>query len=815
MDSAATTAAAAAAAAAAATATNAACNDCTEPMSHGKNRRQEREKSLHAAEALLRTLLSSADKTVLRNLLASDAASPVLSADASKIPSVATGPRSEWSPYQKAMMQTLLRKVQGENGMQELVPPAHGPSVEEKAQMRVGDIGLKAIDTLRVLAADTVENAKSGHPGMPMGMAPAAFVVWDRHLRFNPQDPEWLNRDRFVLSAGHGSVLLYSLLHLFGYSSVSMDDLKEFRQYGSRTPGHPENDMTPGVEVMTGALGQGISNAVGMALAEKHLAATYNQPDAPKVVDHFTYCIVGDGCLMEGISSEACSLAAHWQLGKLIVLYDDNSISIDGPTNIAFTEDVAARYRAYGWHVLEIHDGNRDIAAIDDAIIAAKLENRRPSLIKVRTTIGYGAPTKAGGCKIHGSALGEKELEGLREKLGWNHSPFEIPDDVTAYTRRKQRTGATLQRRWNQALEVYSARHPKTAALFKTCVAEGNSLDADGRWEQKLISAAEQLSRSGKATRHLSQAMLNAVSAALPGLIGGSADLESSCMTKLKDCGDFQANEPRGRNLHFGVREHAMGGISNGLALYGGGLIPFCATFLVFSDYMRNAVRTAALSGARVLFVMTHDSVLLGEDGPTHQPIEHLASFRAMPNINVMRPADALESAACYATALSKPNMPSMLVFSRQNVSKEWAGDYQGARRGAYVAFEAGSENSAHPDILLIATGSEVGLAVEAASRMSAENGSCHVRVVSVPCVEEFERQDESYKRQILPFETPLRRRLVVEAASSFGWHKYASNFQTVDGFGVSAPAADVAEHFQLTVDGVYSHAMKLLDEHV
>eukprot|EP00188_Purpureofilum_apyrenoidigerum_P000191 Plantae.Rhodophyta-Purpureofilum_apyrenoidigerum.ctg10741.p1 GENE.Plantae.Rhodophyta-Purpureofilum_apyrenoidigerum.ctg10741~~Plantae.Rhodophyta-Purpureofilum_apyrenoidigerum.ctg10741.p1 ORF type:complete len:765 (-),score=139.62 Plantae.Rhodophyta-Purpureofilum_apyrenoidigerum.ctg10741:156-2249(-) len=695
--------------------------------------------------------------------------------------------------------------------MRDFVAPIQSnTSVEERARSRVGDTGLRAINALRILAADVVENAKSGHPGMPMGMAPAAFVLWDRHLRFNPNNPNWLNRDRFVLSAGHGSVLLYSLLHLFGYSSVTIDDLRKFRQFGSNTPGHPENYITPGVEVMTGALGQGICNAVGMALAEKHLAGTYNQPDAPKVVDHFTYCIVGDGCLMEGISSEACSLAAHWQLGKLIVLYDDNSISIDGSTDIAFTEDVAARYRAYGWHVLEVNDGNEDIAAIDDAISAAKLENRRPSLIKVRTTIGYGAPTKAGECKAHGAALGEKEVRGLREKLKWNHEPFEVPEDVIMHTKRKQRAGSRLQKQWSQAFEVYSAKHPEVAARFKTHVVEAGSLQADKQWEEKLLNAAEPFSRSGKATRHLSQVMLNAISAAIPGLIGGSADLESSCMTRLKDFGDFQASEPSGRNLHFGVREHGMGAISNGLALYGGGLIPFCATFLVFTDYMRNAIRTAALSGARVLFVMTHDSVLLGEDGPTHQPVEQLASFRAMPNINVMRPADAIECAACYATALSKTNMPSMLVFSRQNVTKVWSGDYDGARRGAYVAFEAGKKPN--PDIILIATGSEVGIAVEAANRL-AEGEQCHVRVVSMPCVEVFESQKEDFKLQVLPPETPLQRRLVVEAASSFGWHKYASNFHTVDSFGVSAPAVDVAQHFRLTPEDVFEHAVELLDD--
>lgn len=712
------------------------------------------------------------------------------------------------SSSQRSMLLEALMRTKGKERHRGKKLPTRvrdADLVLEDARNRVGEVGLDCINALRMISADTVEKAQSGHPGMPMGMSPTAFVLWDRHLRFNPGNPNWLNRDRFILSTGHGSVLHYALLHLYGYDSVSIDDLKNFRQLHSTTPGHPENYVTAGVEVMTGALGQGIANAVGLALAEKFLAATYNRAGTPELVNHFTYCIVGDGCMMEGIASEACSLAAHWALGKLIVFYDDNQISIDGSTELAFTEDVAMRYRAYGWHVIEIVDGDNDVTAIDDAIIAAKMETERPSLIKVRTTIGYGAPTKAGTNRVHGAALGETELLSTRRALNWPHAPFEIPSEALRHTRRKVASGAELEAQWRRDLEECRTADPDHVARFESTVLRQEISD---NCDAVLKEAALALGEKPMATRHTSQTMLNALAGEVPGLFGGAADLESSCMTRLKECGDFQREAETGRNVHFGVREHAMGAISNGLALYGGGIVPYCSTFLVFTDYMRGAIRTAALSRAGVIFVMTHDSVLLGEDGPTHQPVEHLASFRAMPDIHVLRPSDAVETAACYALATRRRNAPSMIVLSRQKSCGMPVGCFEGAQRGGYVISDGNRDGTL--ELILIATGSELALAETAAKTLRDEDRR-NVRVVSMPCVEEFQAQDAAYRESVLPRRVPLTKRLVVEAASSFGWHRYALNFHCVDEFGISAPGAVVAEELNFTTEKVIEHARSIL----
>ncbi|KAJ0582388.1 Transketolase [Helianthus annuus] len=483
----------------------------------------------------------------------------------------------------------------------------------------------KSVNTIRFLAIDAVEKANSGHPGLPMGCAPMGHILYDEVMRYNPKNPYWFNRDRFVLSAGHGCMLQYALLHLAGYDAVKEEDLKQFRQWGSKTPGHPENFETPGVEVTTGPLGQGIANAVGLALAEKHLAARYNKPDA-EIVDHYTYCILGDGCQMEGIANEACSLAGHWGLGKLIAFYDDNHISIDGDTEIAFTETVDQRFEALGWHIIWVKNGNNGYDEIRAAIKEAKAVTDKPTLIKVTTTIGFGSPNKANSYSVHGAALGAKEVDATRQNLGWPYEPFHVPDEVKKHWSRHTPEGAALEAEWNAKFAEYEKKYPEEAAEFKS-IATG-VLPAG--WEKALPTYTPET--PGDSTRNLSQTMLNALAPVLPGLIGGSADLASSNMTLMKMFGDFQKNTPEERNVRFGVREHGMGAICNGIALHSPGFIPYCATFFVFTDYMRGAMRISALSEAGVIYVMTHDSIGLGEDGPTHQPIEHLASFRAMPN---------------------------------------------------------------------------------------------------------------------------------------------------------------------------------------
>jgi transketolase len=657
------------------------------------------------------------------------------------------------------------------------------------------------INSIRFLAIDAVEKAKSGHPGLPMGAAPMAFVLWDRFMRFNPKNPKWYNRDRFVLSAGHGCMLQYALLYLTGYDSVTIDDIKQFRQWGSRTPGHPENFETQGVEVTTGPLGQGIANAVGLAMAEAHMAAKFNKPDC-QLVDHYTYVIVGDGCNMEGVSGEACSLAGHLGLGKLIALYDDNHISIDGSTDISFTEDVSKRFEAYGWHVQHVENGNDDLAAIQKAIEAAKAVTDKPSMIKVTTTIGFGSPNKANTAGVHGAALGGDEVTATRENLGWQHAPFELPADALSHMRKAVDRGANLETDWNKLLETYKTKYSQEAAEFERMLA--GKLPAN--WEKSLPTFTPE--DKAVATRKLSEGCLNALAPVLPELIGGSADLTHSNYTELKGAGDFQKGQYQNRNLRFGVREHGMGAICNGIALHGSGLLPYCATFLVFADYMRAAIRLSALSQAGVIYVMTHDSIALGEDGPTHQPVETIASLRAIPNLLVIRPADGNETSGAYKIAVeaANENKPTLMAFSRQNLPQLAGSSIENVAKGAYIL----SDCDGTPEIILIGTGGEVTFCVDAAAKLSAEGKK--VRVVSMPCWELFDAQDAAYRESVLP--KAVTKRLAVEAASSFGWCRYLGNdgaMVSIDRFGASAPGGVCQEKFGFTVDNVLAEAKKLL----
>lgn len=655
------------------------------------------------------------------------------------------------------------------------------------------------INSIRFLAIDAVEKAKSGHPGLPMGAAPMAFVLWDRFMRFNPKNPQWFNRDRFVLSAGHGCMLQYALLHLTGYDSVTLDDIKQFRQWESKTPGHPENFETEGVEVTTGPLGQGIANAVGLAMAEAHLAAKFNQPDL-QLVDHYTYVILGDGCNMEGVSGEACSLAGHLGLGKLIALYDDNHISIDGSTDIAFTEDVGKRFEAYGWHVQHVPDGNTDLEAIAAAIEAAKAVSDRPSLIKVTTTIGYGSPNKANSADVHGAALGTDEVKATRENLGWDYEPFFIPEDALNHFRQAIGRGAALEAEWQETLAQYKAQYPEAAAEFEQFIS--GALPAN--WESALPTYTPE--DKALASRKHSEICLNALAKVIPQLIGGSADLTHSNYTLLKGYGDFQKGQYQNRNLRFGVREHGMGAICNGIALHNSGLIPYCATFLVFTDYMRAAIRLSALSEAGVIYVMTHDSVALGEDGPTHQPIETLAALRAIPNLLVIRPADGNETSGAYKIAIENRDRPTLLALSRQGLPNLPTSSIAGTAKGAYIL----SDSDGTPDLILIGTGSEVGLCVQAAAQLQAEG--VKVRVVSMPCWELFDEQDQAYRESVLP--KAVTKRLAVEAASSFGWCRYLGaegEMISIERFGASAPGSVALAKFGYTLDNVVARAKALL----
>lgn len=655
------------------------------------------------------------------------------------------------------------------------------------------------VNSIRFLAIDAVQKANSGHPGLPMGAAPMAYVLWDKFMRFNPKNPAWFNRDRFVLSAGHGCMLQYALLYLTGYDSVTLDDIKQFRQWGATTPGHPENFETPGVEVTTGPLGQGICNGVGLAMAEAHLAARFNKPDCT-VVDHYTYVILGDGCNMEGVSGEACSLAGHLGLGKLIALYDDNHISIDGSTDISFTEDVGKRFEAYGWHVLHVEDGNNDLDGIAKAIEQAKAVADQPTLIKVTTTIGYGSPNKANTAGVHGAPLGGDEIKLTRESLGWTYGDFEVPEDAFDHMRKAIERGASYQAEWEETLATYRTQYPEEAALFERML----SGELPAGWADALPTYAP--GDKALATRKTSEMTLNALAPALPELIGGSADLTHSNLTELKISGSFQKDAYENRNLRFGVREHGMGAICNGIALHNSGLIPYCATFLVFADYMRAAIRLSALSQAGVIYVMTHDSIGLGEDGPTHQPVETIASLRAIPNLTVIRPADGNETSGAYKVAVTNRKAPTLMAFSRQGLPQLDGSSIDAVAKGAYVL----SDSDGTPDLILIGTGSEVHLCVQAAEALRAEGKQ--VRVVSMPSWELFEAQDAAYQESVLP--KAVTKRLAVEAGITMGWCRYVGaegDVIGVDRFGASAPGGLVMEKFGFTVDHVVSRAKALL----
>lgn len=596
-------------------------------------------------------------------------------------------------------------------------------------------------------------------------------------------------------------MLIYALLYLFGYDSVNMDDIKQFRQFMSRTPGHPENFETRGVEVTTGPLGQGICNAVGIAMAEAHMAAVYNKPDCA-IIDNYTYALMGDGCQMEGVSSEACSLAGHYGLGKLIALYDDNHISIDGHTDISFTEDVGPRFEAYGWQVINVPNGNTDTAALEKAIAEAKATTDKPTLIKVTTIIGFGSPNKADSHDSHGAALGGDEVAATREALGWKYDPFDVPENVVDHFREKIAVGAKLEADWNATFAAYKSKYPELGAQFESMVLKG---EMPAGIDQALIAAAESV-KDPKATRQLSQLMLNTIAPILPSFIGGSADLAGSNLTIIKGYGDFQKATPEGRNLRFGVREHGMGAIVNGIGLSGYNLFPYCATFFVFTDYMRGAMRLASLSRTGVINVMTHDSVFLGEDGPTHQPIEHLASFRAMPNHYMYRPSDPIETAAAYAVGLASRKTPTTIALTRQKTTILEGGSFEGAKKGMYVLSD---NSSGTPDIVMIGTGSETGLVVDAAEELRKSGKT--VRVISAPCVDRFEEQNDSYKESVLPASFPRSKVLVCEAGTSYGWHKYAGNFVCIDTFGISAPGDDkMKEHFGMTVANVAATAKSM-----
>jgi transketolase len=654
------------------------------------------------------------------------------------------------------------------------------------------------VNSIRFLAIDAINKSNSGHPGLPMGAAPMAYALWDKVLRHNPKNAKWFNRDRFVLSAGHGCMLLYALLHLTGYDSVTLDDIKQFRQWGSRTPGHPETFETPGVEVTTGPLGQGIANAVGLAMAEAHLAAKFNKPDV-KLVDHYTYVIMGDGCHQEGVSGEAASLAGHLGLGKLIGLYDDNHITIDGNTNVSFTEDVLKRYEAYGWHVQHVPNGNTDVEAITRAIEAAKAVTDKPSLIKVTTTIGYGSPNKADTAGVHGAALGAEEAALTREALGWSYGDFEVPQDAYDHWRQAVSRGAAAEAEWNGALADYRAKYPAEAAEFERRL-RGEL--APG-WDANLPSYTAE--DKGLATRQHSYNCLNAIGPNLPELIGGSADLTHSNLTDIKGEKGFQKGAEGNRYLHFGVREHAMAAILNGLAYHGSGLVPYGGTFLVFAGYALGAIRLSALSELGVIYVFTHDSIGLGEDGPTHQPIETLANLRAIPNLLVIRPGDGNETSGAYQVAVANRKRPTVLALSRQAMANQAGSSAAAVAKGGYIL----EDSNGTPDLILIASGTELELATKAAAVLRAEGRN--VRVVSMPCVELFEEQDEAYRESVLP--ASVRKRLVIEASSSFGWHKYTGfegDTVSIDRFGASAPGPLCLEKFGFTVDNVVAKAKAL-----
>lgn len=657
----------------------------------------------------------------------------------------------------------------------------------------MSDLATLSINTIRTLSIDAIQKANSGHPGLPLGCAPMAYTLWQNHLRHDPEHPHWPDRDRFVLSAGHGSMLLYSLLHLTGYP-LSLDDLKSFRQWGSKTPGHPEWHLTPGVEATTGPLGQGAANAVGMAMAEKYLAAMFNRP-GHTVVDHFTYALVSDGDVMEGVAAEAASLAGHLGLGKLIYLYDANQVTLDGPLSLIMSEDVGARYAACGWHVQHVSDGDRDLAALDAAITAAKAETERPSLIVIRTTIGFGSPKKAGTASAHGSPLGDAEVAATKTALGWDPAAhFLVPGEVAAHMDARGKGGAARQG-WLAKVAAWRSAHPELAADFDRCMAG----ELPAGWDGALPSWAK--GSAAQATRASSGKILAALAAKISNLWGGDADLGGSTKTIVPG-GDYANSEKglSGKNIRFGIREHAMGSIANGM-LYHGGLRPFVATFFVFSDYMRPAIRLAALNGQPSIFVLTHDSVGLGEDGPTHQPVEHLMSLRAMPNLVVLRPADANETAAAWRLALTRKDGPTALVLSRQDLPVVTEPGAPGTERGAYVLAEG-------DDAILLASGSEVSLALAAREALAAKG--IKARVVSMPSWELFRAQPVSYRASVLP--AHITARVSIEAGVTMGWAEWLAGGTAIgiDRFGASAPGEILMSELGITVEAAVAAVEKL-----
>ena len=649
------------------------------------------------------------------------------------------------------------------------------------------------VNAIRILTAEGVQKAKSGHPGMPMGAAPAAFAIWGKQMKHNPADPKWINRDRFVLSSGHGSMLIYCLLHLFGYG-LKIEDLQQFRQFGSLTPGHPEYGHTAGVETTTGPLGQGIANAVGMAMAEKHLAAKFNR-EGFNVIDHYTYCILGDGCMMEGISHEACSLAGTLRLNKLIAVYDDNEISIEGSTDLAFREDVPARFRAYGWNVIDVKDGNC-WKQVDAALRIAKRSDR-PTLVVTHTAIGYGSP-KAGMSSAHGEPLGEENIALTKKNLGWPCTePFAVPQEVYDETALTREAGAKAEAEWDQLMAEYAKAYPELKAEFDRWFSDQLPVD--------LLKDAELFAFEGKcATRNSSGVTLNRLAERIPNLFGGSADLAPSNKTNMKGKGDFSDETPEGQNIHFGVREHAMAAICNGIKLHGG-LRPYCATFFVFSDYMKNAMRMSSIMNLGIPYILTHDSIGVGEDGPTHQPIEQLAGLRAVPGLIVYRPADSKEVAAGWIAAMTEKR-PVALVLTRQDLPLyEKSGP--DALRGGYVISDCDKPT---PDVLLMASGSEVEPCVEAQKLLKAEGIAA--RVISVPSFELFDAQPDEYKESVMP--KAVRARVAVEAAATFGWHKYVGLDGAViglDHFGASAPYKLLFKEYGFTAENVAATAKKVL----
>ena len=647
-----------------------------------------------------------------------------------------------------------------------------------------------SVNAIRVLSADAIQKANSGHPGLPLGTAPIAYELFSKHMNYNPQNPEWINRDRFVLSGGHGSMLLYSLFHLFGIGNLSLDEVKNFRQFGSLTPGHPEYGHTVGVEATTGPLGQGMAMAVGMAMAEAHLASVFNKEGYP-VVDHYTYVLGGDGCMMEGISSECFSLAGTLGLSKLIVFYDSNNISIEGSTDIAFTEDVVTRFKAFGFQTIEVEDGN-DLCAIGKAIEEAKAGKTRPSLIKVNTLIGYGCPAKQGKASAHGEPLGVDNVAALKENIGWPcKGDFEVPQEVYDHYKELSTNMAKAEDKWNELFAAYVEKYPEMKELWDNYF--------DGYDMSDLFNSDEYWAKGDKAeaTRNTSGAILNMIKKAMPNLIGGSADLAPSNKTNMKDAGDFSKDNYAGSNLHFGVREQAMAAIGNGLMLHGG-LKAFVATFFVFSDYVKPMARLTALMKLPLTYVFTHDSIGVGEDGPTHEPIEQLAAFRSLPGFTVFRPCDRTETAAAWMYAVENECGPTGLVLTRQNLP-QMEGSSKDALKGGYVIADSQKEV---PDAIIIASGSEVSLAVNAKEELKKDG--IDVRVVSMPSMELFDKQSAEYKESVLP--NAVRKRVAVEALSDFGWYKYVGldgRVIAMEGFGASGPAATLFEHFGFTVDNV------------